>query len=157
MYFKSLPGWPELALAMLGFFSDFASSFPSACHYCSLSYYHPVGFVVNVRLYELIIVHLQQDSAAFRGVINDLTHFFSSFRSTFCLSWSITFLNIHWLCVMCSTLLINCLIHWTHRFYLCICCWVLDRVLHMCYIVVCFEVMAPGSSLFDACCVDRVH
>ena len=35
----------------------------------------------------------------------------------------------------------------THRFYLRINCWVLDRVVHMCYVVVCFEVMAPESSI----------
>ena len=35
----------------------------------------------------------------------------------------------------------------SHRFYLRILAWALDRVLHMCYVVLCFEVMAPGSVL----------
>ena len=32
----------------------------------------------------------------------------------------------------------------THRFYLRINCWVLDRVVHLCYVAVCFGLLIPG-------------
>ena len=84
-----------------------------------LSWYYPVGFVIDVRRHEFVVVHLEQESTALRDVATSLSfsHFFSLFcqffplSHSFCLSRSVKFLNIHWLCVMWSILLMNWLTH----------------------------------------------
>ena len=77
---------------------------------------------MDVCFHEVVIVHLQKKYTVFRYIIyvgfSELIYLFhitlcSSLLLShpFCLSWSVKFLKIHWLCVICRVLLINCSIH----------------------------------------------
>jgi hypothetical protein len=88
---KSCPRWLEWVIAALSSLPDAASSTLFACHHCFLGCYYPVSLVVNIRLHQVVKIHLQylgiwclqechlhQSPTVFLFFFHDLTHFFSS-------------------------------------------------------------------------------